>query len=164
MFKLFGKSKDDQALMAIGNGQVIDLSEVEDPVFSQKMMGDGYGFRPEDGKFYSPVAGTISMVPETKHGIGISTTDGLELLIHMGIDTVELKGSPFEILVKEGDTVKIGDPIAIMDLNQVEDAGKKTTTMVIITNSDNLKLSAKSSTGTKKVGELAATIVKDWIV
>lgn len=147
--------------MAIGNGEVIDLSEVEDPVFSQKMMGDGYGFRPEDGKFYSPVAGTITMVPDTKHGIGISTADGLELLIHMGIDTVELKGAPFEVLVNEGDTVNIGDPIATMDLNQVEAAGKKTTTMVIITNSNDLKLSAESATGAKKPGELAATIIKE---
>lgn len=159
MFKLFNKHHDLE-LMSVGNGQVINLSEVEDPVFSQKMMGDGYGFRPTDGNIYSPVDGRVSMVPDTKHGIGISTTDGLEILIHMGIDTVELKGEPFEILVTEGDEIKAGQKLATMDLDKIKDAGKATTTMVIVTNSNDLNLSADSKIGEKTVDDVAATLLK----
>ncbi len=161
MFKLFNKHQNNLELKSIGNGEVIDLSEVEDPVFSQKMMGDGYGFKLQDGKVYSPVSGKITMVPDTKHGIGLATDDGMEILVHMGIDTVELKGEPFEVLVNEGDQVSSGDPIAIMDMDKITAAGKKTTTMVIVTNSNYLDVSANLELGTKRTGDLAATMVKN---
>lgn len=158
MFNLFKRNKGKSELDTIGKGEVINLEEVEDPIFSQKMMGDGYGFRPEDGKIYSPVDGEISMIPDTKHGIGISTDDGLELLIHMGIDTVELNGEPFDIQVKKGSHVKKGQLLAVMDLNQIRDSNKKTTTMVIVTNSNDLNISIQTLVGNKEVNQTAAIL------
>lgn len=161
MFNLFKRNKNDHELMSVGNGEVINLEEVEDPIFSQKMMGDGYGFRPEDGEIFAPADGEISMIPNTKHGIGMSTSGGLELLIHMGIDTVELKGAPFDIKVKVGDQVQKGQLLATMDLNQIKNADKKTTTMVIVTNSNDLNMSSQTSVGSKKVTQVAAVMVNN---
>lgn len=159
MFNIFKKNKSGHELMSIGNGEIINLSEVEDPIFSQKMMGDGYGFRPKDGQIYAPADGKISMIPDTKHGIGMTTNDGLELLIHMGIDTVELKGAPFDIHVQVGDQVQKGQLLATMDLDKIKSADKKTTTMVIVTNSNDLNMSSQTSVGNKKLDEVATVMV-----
>lgn len=137
MFVLFGKKskKDLIELTSVGNGKCIALSEVNDPIFAKGMMGQGYGFVSEDGEIFAPIDGTVSMVADTKHGLGITTDNGLELLIHMGIDTVELKGEPFEIEVQPNEQVVQGQKLAQMDLKKIEDAGKETTIMVVVTNS-----------------------------
>lgn len=137
MFGLFSKKnkKDLIELTSVGNGKCIALSEVSDPIFAKGMMGQGYGFVSKDGVIYAPIDGTVSMVADTKHGLGITSNDGVELLIHMGIDTVELKGEPFEIEVQPNEQVTQGQKIAQMDLRKIEDAGKETTVMVVITNS-----------------------------
>lgn len=140
MFNIFKKHKnlpawDAQTFLAPADGELIAIEKVNDPVFSQKAMGDGFGLIPNSNDIYSPVSGTVTMIAGTKHGIGISTSDGEELLLHMGIDTVELKGKPFDILVSKGDTISAGQKIAEMNLDEVKAAGKETTIIVAVTNS-----------------------------
>ncbi len=134
----FGKKKNTETLYAPVKGELQTLENVSDPVFAQKMMGEGFGVVPSEEKIYSPVEGTVESVFKTKHAIGLKTADGLEVMVHMGLDTVELNGKPFDILVNEGDKVKVHDPIATMDINQVRDAGKETVVLTIITNTADL--------------------------
>lgn len=115
-------------------GQLLAIEDVKDPTFSQKMLGDGYAVEPSDGKVVSPVDGEIMTVFPTKHAIGIKTDDGLEILVHMGLDTVELKGEPFTVNVSEGQKVRHGDLLATADLQAINHSGKGTTMIVIITN------------------------------
>lgn len=131
-------------LAAVADGQLIAITELNDPVFSQKMMGDGFAIKPTSSDIYAPIAGTISNIFETKHAIGILSETGLEVLIHMGLDTVELKGEPFDILVNVGDKVTPNTLLAKMDLKKIADNGKETDVIVILTNMDkvaNLTLS-----------------------
>ncbi|MFC6175640.1 N-acetylglucosamine-specific PTS transporter subunit IIBC [Companilactobacillus huachuanensis] len=128
------KSGETDTFYSIANGLVEDIEKVSDPTFAQKMLGDGYAVVPTDGEITAPVDGTISTIFPTKHALGIKTASGLEVLVHMGIDTVQLKGEPFDLKVKEGQEVKHGDQLAQVDLNKITQAGKKTDMMVIITN------------------------------
>ncbi|KRN99265.1 N-acetylglucosamine-specific PTS transporter subunit IIBC [Companilactobacillus kimchiensis] len=128
------KSGETDVFYSVANGHLEDIEKVSDPTFAQKMLGDGYAVVPTDGKIVSPIDGTIETIFPTKHALGIKTADGLEVLVHMGIDTVQLKGEPFEIKVKDGQTVKHGDQLAQVDLAKIEQAGKKTDMMVIVTN------------------------------
>lgn len=118
------------------NGKFTDLSEVNDDVFSQKMMGEGFGVQPAAGEIYSPVSGTVMSIFKTKHAIGIKTQDGLEVMLHMGLDTVELKGKTFTIHVKEGDKVAVDTHLATVDLDQIRDAGKDPVILTLITNTN----------------------------
>ena len=115
-------------------GQLLAIEDVNDPTFSQKMLGDGYAVEPSDGNVVSPVDGEIATIFPTKHAIGIKTDNGLEVLVHMGLDTVELKGKPFTVNVSEGQKVRHGDVLATADLQAINQAGKVTTMIVIITN------------------------------
>lgn len=115
-------------------GEIIPLGEVPDPVFSQKMMGDGIAIIPKEGKLVSPVDGEIMQVFPTKHAIGIKSLKGLEILIHVGLETVELKGEGFEIFVKEGQSVKAGDVLSNFDIQFLESKNKEIVTPIIITN------------------------------
>lgn len=124
-------------------GQYQVLSEVKDDVFSQKMMGEGYGIDPENGHIYSPINGTVVSIFKTKHAIGLKTKDGLEVMVHMGIDTVELKGAPFDIKVKEGQQVSPATQLAEVDLDQIKDAGKDPVILTLITNSADYVAQAK---------------------
>lgn len=128
------KSGETDVFYSVANGYLEDIEKVSDPTFAQKMLGDGYAVVPTDGKITAPVDGTIATIFPTKHALGIKTASGLEVLVHMGIDTVQLKGEPFEIKVKEGQEVKHGDQLAQVDLDKIKQAGKKTDMMVIITN------------------------------
>ncbi|WP_125589038.1 PTS sugar transporter subunit IIA [Companilactobacillus jidongensis] len=159
MFGFLKKHSDENTLMSIGNGEVVELSKVDDPVFNTGIMGAGYGFLPADNNIYSPVSGKVSMIPDTKHGIGITTSNGTEVLVHMGIDTVELKGIPFDIAVNVGDEVNAGQQVATMDLNKIEEAGKDTTTMVVMTNGNDKGLSVNLKPGNKSNEDIAAVIV-----
>lgn len=116
-------------------GQIIPITEVNDPVFSSKMMGEGFAVLPTDGAIQAPFNGTIKMIAPTKHAIGIITEDGLEVLLHIGIDTVELNGEPYDLTIKVGDTIQQGQIMGSVDLNMIVEKGKDTTVMVIITNS-----------------------------
>lgn len=138
----------EETLYAPADGKVVAITEVSDPVFSQKMMGDGFAVQPTNGTIYAPVAGTISSIFETKHAIGILTPGGAEVLVHMGLDTVELKGAPFEVLVSEGDTVTPETKIAVMDLDAVTAAGKQTDVLTVITNAEKVRQLSLTITGT----------------
>nr|WP_270318281.1 PTS glucose transporter subunit IIA [Lactococcus petauri] len=126
-----------EVLTAVVSGKLIGLSDVNDPVFSSKALGEGYGIVPESNDIYSPVYGEITSIFKTKHALGILTDNGLEILIHMGLDTVELKGDPFEILVEEGQDITPNTKIARANISAIEESGKDTVILVVITNTLN---------------------------
>lgn len=144
------------AILAPANGKVIALSKTSDPIFSKGAMGQGFGLTPSDGEVVAPVSGKVSMIADTKHAVGITTDDGLEVLVHMGVDTVGLKGEPFEILIKDGQTVEAGQDIATMDLKFINDKGLDTTIMVLITNSNDKLDGLDVSEGPAKTGDVVA--------
>ena len=124
----------ETAIQTVGTGEVVSITEVNDAVFSQKMMGDGFAVKPSGNEVFSPVDGKITSTFPTKHAIGIETDNGLEILVHMGIDTVELKGEGFELFVEEGQDIKAGNKLAEMNLASIKEAGKDTAIMVVFTN------------------------------
>lgn len=128
------KNKHKEELYAIAEGTLIPLEEVPDEVFSSKMMGDGFAIRPANGEIYAPLNGTIKTLFPTKHAIGIESENGIEVLLHFGIDTVELEGKPFEVYVQEGDQVTKDTKLATMNLEEIAEAGKNSELMVIFTN------------------------------
>ncbi len=136
-----------ETIVNVADGEVKAISAVNDPVFSQKMMGDGFGVEPKNGIVYAPVSGTVTSVFPTKHALGLLTDNGLEVLVHMGIDTVDLKGAPFTVNVKDGDKVSAGDVIAQMDLAAIKAADKQTTIIVAFTNADEIKSVTLTKTG-----------------
>jgi len=138
----------------VADGQVIDLANVKDPVFSQKMMGDGFAVEPENGKIYSPVAGTVTSVFPSKHAIGLVTDNGLEVLVHIGLETVSLEGKPFEVHVSEGQKVAAGDLLVTADLEAIKEAGRETSTIVVFTNAAAIK-----SVTVEKLGQASAKTV-----
>jgi PTS system D-glucosamine-specific IIC component len=117
-------------------GKVMPLKEVDDGVFSEGMLGNGAAIDPEDGIVVAPFDGTVSMVFDTKHAIGLASNDGIELLIHIGIDTVQLNGKCFDVKVKAGDAIKKGDVLANVDLKGIVEAGYRTVTPIIVSNTD----------------------------
>ncbi|HIT73024.1 MAG TPA: PTS system trehalose-specific EIIBC component [Candidatus Fimicola cottocaccae] len=137
-------NSDVKELCAILSGKVIPIEEVPDEVFANKVMGDGVAFEPSDETVVSPCDGTISVVmEESKHACGITLSNGVELLIHVGIDTVSMNGDGFETFVKSGDKVKKGQPLIKFSKEKIKNAGYKDTTMLIITdngNAENIEL------------------------
>ena len=136
---------------SVADGQVINIEDVKDPVFSQKMMGDGFAVEPDNGRIVSPVAGKVTSVFPTKHALGLVTDNGLEVLVHIGLDTVSLEGKPFEVKVTEGQTVAAGDLLVEADLDAIREAGRETSTIVVFTNGDAIK-----SVNVEHTGKLAA--------
>lgn len=143
---------------APANGELIPIDRVQDEVFSQKMMGEGFAVIPENGDIASPVSGTIVSVFPTKHAIGIKTDDEIEVLLHMGIDTVDLGGEAFDIKVREGEKVKAGKVVAVADLAKIQEAGKMTTMIVVFTNGDKIENYHYDKTGLVSRGETIGTI------
>ena len=150
-----GESVD---LVAVANGEVIAIEAVADPVFSGKMMGDGFAVEPTDGTIVSPVNGTIKSVFPTKHAIGIETKEGVEVLVHMGIDTVSLEGKPFSVKVKEGDQVQAGQVLAQVDLEALQQADKKATMIVVFTNMDKIQAFELTQKGNQQAGNTIGTL------
>ena len=139
-------------------GNVIPLEQVEDGVFSEKMVGDGFAVEPTDNQVYAPADCEVATVFGTKHAIGLTTTDGVELLIHLGIDTVQMNGAPFTIDVKEGDKLKKGDKIGSFDEKMIVEAGYRTVTPVVVTNSDAYATFILQKTGKVSAGDEVLTI------
>lgn len=138
MFNFLKKHKVDwqpKTFLAPTDGEVVAIDAVPDPVFSQKAMGDGFGIKPAQDKIYSPVSGTVTMIADTLHGVGLRTDDGEDILVHMGIDTVELKGEPFKVHVSTGDKITAGQELATMNRQLVQEKGKDTTIIIVVTNS-----------------------------
>lgn len=116
------------------SGQILEIEKVPDQVFSQKMMGDGFGIDPQDGEVYAPFNGIVKSVFPTKHAIGLESEDGLEVLIHMGLDTVNLKGEGFTVYVNEGDQISIGQKLADIDIEAIKNKVPSLITPVVFTN------------------------------
>lgn len=140
-----------EEVYSVADGQVVALEQVKDPVFAQKMMGDGFAVEPANGNIVSPVSGTVSSIFPTKHALGIVTEAGLEVLVHIGLDTVSLEGKPFTVHVAEGQKVAAGDLLVTADLDAIRAAGRETSTVVVFTNGDAIK-----SVKLEKPGSLAA--------
>ncbi len=140
-----------EEVYSVADGQVVALEQVKDPVFAQKMMGDGFAVEPANGNIVSPVSGTVSSIFPTKHALGIVTEPGLEVLVHIGLDTVSLEGKPFTVHVAEGQKVAAGDLLVTADLDAIRAAGRETSTVVVFTNGDAIK-----SVKLEKTGSLAA--------
>ena len=140
-----------EEVYSVADGQVVALEQVKDPVFAQKMMGDGFAVEPANGNIVSPVSGTVSSIFPTKHALGLVTEAGLEVLVHIGLDTVSLEGKPFTVHVTEGQKVAAGDLLVTADLDAIRAAGRETSTVVVFTNAEAIK-----SVKLEQTGSLAA--------
>src|SRR5699024_10751025 len=141
------------SLTAPLSGDVVSLEEVPDDVFSQKMMGDGVAIKPSEGKVVSPADGEIVSVFPAKHAVALRTDDGAELLIHMGLDTVNLNGEPFDIKVSAQNKIKKGAPLAQMNIDLLKEKGYNTITPIIITNGDQFKVNHETRQSSVTAGE-----------
>lgn len=153
--KLFKKTKLE--ILTPVSGVIVPIEEVPDPVFSQKMMGDGMAVIPNQGDVLSPVEGEIIQVAPTKHAIGILAKDGTEILIHVGLETVALKGEGFNVQVAVGEKVSAGQLLMNVDWEYIQTHAKSTITPIVITNS---QIGDKSFNYTdEKVGAAGKTIL-----
>ncbi len=135
---IFGKKdkRTVEQLFAPLSGNIIELEHVPDPVFSQKLMGEGIAIEPAEGKLVAPIDGHVIQIFHTKHAIGLRSEIGIELLIHIGLETVGLNGNGFDVIVKEGQKIKAGDPLMTFDLKLIKEKAASTISPIIITNSD----------------------------
>lgn len=158
MFSFLKKFKGIELCSPI-TGEAVDLSQVPDPVFAEKMVGDGVAIIPTHGTIVAPCDGKVVQIFPTNHAVGIETTTGLDLLIHIGIDTVSLEGKGFKRLVEEGDTVKKGQPILEVDLESVKASGKALISPFVITNVDELEFKERT-VGKVEAGKTTVLSVK----
>ncbi|RAL24280.1 PTS sugar transporter subunit IIA [Thermoflavimicrobium daqui] len=153
--KLFGQKKNDKEvkLVAALTGEIIPIERVEDPVFAQKMAGDGLAIVPTQGEVVAPISGKVTHLFDTHHAIGITTKEGLEILIHIGIDTVKLDGKGFNAYVEVGDEVKQGERLITVDLNLLKESGFAISTPIVITNGEVVAEQKVLATGNVIAGE-----------
>lgn len=154
MFGLF-KNKSSEINTPV-NGEVVDLKEVSDPVFSDKMMGEGFAVKPLDGKICAPIKGTVKSVFPSLHALTLEAEDGLDILIHIGLDTVELNGNGFSSTISEGRKVKAGDPLVQVDLALLAENKKDDIVIVVFPELKDKKV--EINFGEKQVGEVAAVL------
>ncbi|QQZ10184.1 PTS sugar transporter subunit IIA [Heyndrickxia vini] len=146
MFKsLFKKENKSITLTAPFNGKAVSIEEVPDQVFSEKMMGDGMAIIPSDGTLVSPIDGEVVDVFPTKHAITLRSKEGVELLIHMGLETVNLKGEGFDILITGGAKISKGDSLAKFDIEKVKELGYKVITPIVLLNGDDFEIQQRIS-------------------
>jgi phosphotransferase system IIBC component len=150
-----GKQKE---IVAVATGEVISMEQVNDPIFSQKMMGEGFAVNPLSGDVVAPVSGKVLSVFPSKHAIGLQTEEGIEVLVHMGIDTVEMAAPAFESFVKEGQLLTAGTKLATMNLEVIKQAGKETTIIVAFTNSDQVEKVVVDQLGSATAGSVIGHI------
>lgn len=148
---------DDETITAPIEGNAIPLTEVEDAVFSKELLGKGVGLQAQANELFAPIAGKVVTVLDSKHAIGLQTASGIELLIHVGIDTVNLKGAPFELFVEPGEQVKQGQKLMTIDFDQIAAANYDGTVIMVVTNTDQYKEVAVEL-GEKQVGETLITV------
>lgn len=154
LFDMF--KKKEIVLGAPLKGKCVSIKEVPDPTFGEEILGKGIAVIPTDGNVYAPADGCISTVFPTGHAVGLTTDDGAELLIHIGLDTVELKGEPFSIKIENGQNVKKGDLLITANLDKIKEAGKDIITPMVICNSDEWVV----ETVTGKDVEAGETVIK----
>ncbi|MFS0638982.1 PTS glucose transporter subunit IIA [Mesobacillus foraminis] len=160
--KLFGRKEEPVKTIQLNaplSGTAVPLERVPDPVFAEKMMGDGLAIEPAEGLVVSPVDGEIMQVFPTKHAIGIRAKNGAEILIHIGLETVSLNGEGFQTYISEGDKVKTGDKLVAFDMEIIKEKAKSTVTPIIITNTDQaaslvIKGEGKVERGTSSIIEV----------
>ncbi|RMW46757.1 glucose PTS transporter subunit IIA [Lactiplantibacillus pentosus] len=156
------KKAATRRLLAPVAGRVLALADVQDPVFATATMGPGFAIQPTDGRVVAPVSGRVTVVATTKHAVGLVTASGLEVLVHMGIDTVDLNGTPFVCHVQVGDTVQAGEVLAEMDLAALQRAQKLATVIVVVTNGqtvlDDLIVAATDQMVTAKTAVATAVL------
>ena len=140
MFGIFKAKK--QMILSPADGDVVELSEVEDEVFSQKMAGEGIALIPRSNTFVAPVSGTITKIFSTNHAFSIKTKTGLEVMVHIGLDTVALNGEGFKRLAQEGDKVSVGKPIILADLDFISSQGKEIITPIVINHEKELSITS----------------------
>lgn len=157
VFGLFGKKKGPVQVVAPMAGEVKPISEVPDPVFAEKMMGDGFCIFPTEGRVVSPVAGEVVNLFPTLHAVGIATPDGIEVLVHVGIDTVKLQGEGFRALVRQGDKVSAGQPLLEVDLAAVGPKVPSLATPIVFTNLENREWSLLRE-GAVQAGDAVAQV------
>lgn len=153
MFNLFKKKVFDNHLYAPVNGECISLDDVADKVFSSRMMGDGVAFRFDGSDVCAPCDGKIIMIADTRHAFGIQAENGAEVLIHIGLDTVNLMGEGLKVLVSNNSSVKKGTPIIQIDRQLMEEKEIDLTTPMILTNGNEFTLTIEHINDTVKVGE-----------
>ncbi|MGL4799824.1 MAG: PTS sugar transporter subunit IIA [Cellulosilyticaceae bacterium] len=158
MFNFFKKLKGIELCSPL-TGNAVALSEVPDAVFAEKMVGDGIAIRPTSNKVVAPCDGKVVQIFPTNHAVGIEVEGGIDLLIHVGIDTVELKGEGFTRLVEEGTDVKKGQPILEIDFDKINELGKPTITPFIVTNMDQVEIKSMHQ-GPVTAGETVVMTVK----
>lgn len=158
MFDIFSRNKLEKLnVYAPISGYVINLTEVKDKVFASGAVGKGFGIEPTENEVLSPVEGKIMMIANTKHAIGIITKQGYEILLHLGIDTVELNGEAFSIYVNVGQKVKAGTKLANMDLTKIKEANLEPTVITLVTNAEEKVVDFEINTTEKNL--LAGKIV-----
>ena len=151
---LFGKKKVAECVAkAFEKGKVVAMKDVDDPTFAQEILGPGVAIEPSEGVLYAPVDGTVSLVADSKHAVSVTSACGAELLMHLGIDTVELKGEGFEAHVKAGDKVSAGDKLVSFDMEAIKKKGYKLTTPIILCNKDDFKNIDVLASGDVAVGD-----------
>jgi sugar PTS system EIIA component len=160
--KLFGKKevKKEETIVAPLTGKIVSIEEVPDPTFSQKMMGDGIAIEPTEGVVVSPVDGEIVQFFHTKHAIGIQSESGAEILIHVGLETVNMNGEGFEGHVNVGDKVKAGDKLLTFDLDLIKEKASSTVTPIVITNGDAVESLDKRAASEATKGETSLLQIK----
>lgn len=162
--KLFGGKKDSASkevnIYAPLSGEIVNIEDVPDVVFSEKIVGDGIAIRPNGDVIVAPVNGTIGKIFETNHAFSIESDEGIELFVHFGIDTVELKGEGFTRVATEGQKVKVGDPIIQFDLALLESKAKSVLTPVVISNMDEISNLQKHTGEVVKGESVVLTITK----
>lgn len=158
--KMFEKNAKIISLKAVEDGRTIPMDEVNDQTFAQELLGPGIAIVPSNGTVVSPIDGTIATVMDTKHAVCIQGEDGLELIVHAGLDTVELNGKYYQTYKEIGDQVKAGDVLLEFDLEEIAKAGYDVTTPIVITNLGDYKIT-KCLTGQQvKAGEEVIQLTK----
>lgn len=150
MFKFF-KKNDFFVLISPTKGKLLDITKVPDQVFAQKMIGDGFAVVPEENNICSPCDGTIIQIFPTNHAFGIKTKDGLEILVHIGLETVELKGEGFKRLKDVGEKIKAGEAIINVNFDYLKQQNKEIITPVVITNMEKIEAIEKDFENPEKV-------------
>lgn len=158
----FKRKKKNEAVevKAFFQGTAFPLEQVKDPLFADKVMGDGVAIEPQDGTLYAPVSGTVATIFDTKHAIGYKLDNGADVLMHIGMDTVELEGKGFDLDISVGDKVQAGQLIGKVDLSYIKSQGKEVTTPVLLTTMDEYKIEFVKTEGPVNVGDVLYKISK----
>lgn len=161
--KIFRKQVCTTDVVSPITGKVIPIEDVNDPTFANKLMGDGIAIEPSTNTIVAPCNSKVIMISDTKHAIGLETTDGMQIILHIGIDTVKRNGRGFELVSEEGD-VKTGDPLVVFDRESMEDEGVDTTVLVVFVDTKEFQVKNVMKTGLVVEGESIVTqLVKEKV-